>query len=243
MADALLIRCLSLTIRHRAILTDLTMKVSAGEKVAIVGPNGAGKSSLLRTIAGLQRNFGGVVEVGGALLRGISPRRLSTVVSFVPQRLMGLPRVTVADFLDISGARYLDAGMLARIEHLFSRYLPDLSGGELQRVLLAGAASQGGKLLLLDEPTAHLDPAGRSEVVEMIVEYGKESAVTCLLVTHDISLAIQTADRIVVMRGGKIVWDGASSDPTLVSVLMQAYGCGFVELFDPQTRARVVVPG
>jgi iron complex transport system ATP-binding protein len=242
MSDLLVVRDLALTIRRRVILQGVTFSVRAGEKVAIVGANGAGKSTLIKTIAGLHREYQGCLDVAGHSVNRASPKLLSTLLSFVPQRLLALPRVTVKEFFEIHGASDRSESGLAYTEHLLGRYLPDLSGGELQRVLLASALSQGAKLLLLDEPTAHLDPTGRSKIQQMIVECHNQQATTCVLVTHDISLATQASDRILVMREGRIDWDGAASDAGLLPALERAYGCGFIELARAHEAARLIIP-
>ena len=231
----------SLSRSGRHLLSDITLSVASGEKVAIVGPNGAGKSSLLKVISGLHRAYHGSSTIEGREIQALHPKQLSRLVSLVPQRLEFVPRFTVREFFDLCGVANLNE-MDPTIPNLIDRYLPDLSGGELQRVVIAGAVAQGARLLLLDEPTAHLDPTGRSEVERVISRYHHERNISYLLVTHDVTLAVRAAERIVVMKEGRVIWDGSTADSTLPEVLRGAYECSFVRLSHPVTGESILVP-
>lgn len=242
MTDRLLaLSKLSLSRSGRPLLVDINLAIASGEKVAVVGPNGAGKSSLLKTIAGLHRGYHGSATIEGNDLRALSPKRLSHLASLVPQRLEFVPRFTVSEFFELSGGVDLHTSD-PTLSALVTRYLPDLSGGELQRVILAGAVAQGARLLLLDEPTAHLDPTGRSEVERVISRYHREGEIAYLLVTHDVTLAVRAAERIIVMRAGRVMWDGATNDSRLVDILGAAYDCVFTRLSHPATGESIFVP-
>ncbi len=223
------------------LLVGISLSIAPGEKVAVVGPNGAGKSSLLKTIAGLYGSYSGSATIAGREVRGLSPKQLSRIVSLVPQRLEFVPRFTVQEFFDLSGL--IDLSLLdATLVRLLDRYLPDLSGGELQRVILAGAVAQGAHLLLLDEPTAHLDPTGRAGVERVISRYHEEKNISYLLVTHDVTLAVRAAERILVMHEGRVVWDGSTTDPHVAEVLGRAYECGFTRVQHPTTGELLLIP-
>jgi iron complex transport system ATP-binding protein len=241
MSDRILtLNHVSLSLWHQRILTDLSVRIAPGEKVSVVGANGSGKSSLLKTIAGLLRSYTGSVLVDNREVREVDPKTLSHLVSLVPQRLEFLPRFRVREFFEMSGLVEM-AGIDPALPPLLERYLPDLSGGELQRVVLAGAVAQGARLLLLDEPTAHLDPTGRSEVERVIAEYHERTNISYILVTHDISLALRATERMVVMNKGRIVWDGSTADPALTDILEQAYGCTFSRIVHPKTGECLIV--
>ena len=232
----------SIRVGGRVVLNDINLTISPGEKVALVGANGAGKSSLLKVIAGLLGRYTGSAKLEGREVRQVSPRERSRLVTLVPQRLPFIPRFTVREFLALSGLT--DLGTLdVTVTELLDRHLPDLSGGELQRVVLMGAVAQGAHLVLLDEPTAHLDPAGRSEVERMLQRYHHEQSLSYLLVTHDISLASRLAERIVLMRHAEIVWEGPVSAPELPRMLEQVYGCSFAKVRHPNTGDVVIIPG
>lgn len=233
---------LSLTFDEQRLLSDINLDVAAGEKIAVVGANGAGKSSLLRTIAGLHRVYSGSLTIDGEDARRLTPDVRCKLISMVPQRLEFVPRFTVFEFLEMSGSRVSDiedAGLFP----LLKRYLTELSGGELQRVVIAAAIAQRAKLLLLDEPTAHLDPTGRAEVERVIVECHMKKTTSYLLVTHDLSLAVQLAERIIVLKDGAVLADTIVTDPNLINLLCEAYGCRFSQIAHPVTGAPMIVAG
>jgi len=238
----LVLRDVSLNAGGRTLLRDINLTISQGEKVALVGANGAGKSSLLKAIAGLNPGYTGSLTLDGNEVKTLAPRERSPLVSMVPQRLPFVPRFSVREFLELSGL--IDLGAVdPTVTTLMDRYLPDLSGGELQRVVLMGAVAQRSRLVLLDEPTAHLDPTGRSEVERIVQRYHHEKSISYILVTHDISLATRLAERIVMLRHGSIVWDGAVSAPELPSLLEQVYGCSFTKVAHPTTGESLIIPG
>ena len=233
---------LSLSKNGDALLKGVSLTVRAGEKVALVGPNGAGKSSLIKVLAGLSRSYIGSATLNGRQIASIAPKEISRLVSLVQQRLEFVPSFTVGEFLELHDISVEDVAD-ASLRGLEDRYLPDLSGGELQRVVLAGAVAQRSKLLLMDEPTAHLDPTGRMEVERVVRRYHEEQEISYILVTHDIELALRCAERVVIMRGGQILWDGPASDPMLISKLSDGYGCPFFSVRHPKTGEMVIIPG
>lgn len=238
----LALRDVSLNAGGRLLLRAINLTISPGEKVALVGANGAGKSSLLKVIAGLLPRYTGSVKLEGREVRQLPPRERSFLVSMVPQRLPFVPRFTVREFLELCGLADL-CDLDRALTGLVDRYLPDLSGGELQRVVLMGAVAQRARLVLLDEPTAHLDPTGRSEVERIVQRYHHEESISYILVTHDISLATRLAERIVMLRQGSIVWDGAVSAPELPFLLEGVYGCSFTKVSHPTTGESLIIPG
>lgn len=241
MASLVAVESLAVSRSGARLLDDISFAIAAGEKVAIVGPNGAGKSTLLKVLAGIIRDYAGSAQFDGRDISGISPKSFASEVTLVQQRLEYVPSFSVKEFLELSAqnAPQIDPP-LAGLEQ---RLLSDLSGGELQRVVLAGAVAQGPRLLLMDEPTAHLDPTGRMAVEQVIRRYHEERGMSYILVTHDIELAQRCSERIVIMREGRITWDGASTDPLLVARLAEAYGCSFVAVKHPVTGEMVVIPG
>lgn len=226
----------------RALVNGINLTISQGEKVALVGANGAGKSSLLKVIAGLLLHYTGSVKLEGGEVKALTPRARARLVSMVPQRLLFVPRFTVREFLELSGVSDMDE-IEPTVRNLVDQHLPDLSGGELQRVVLVGAVAQRARLVLLDEPTAHLDPTGRSEVERVVQRYHHEKSISYILVTHDISLATRLAERVVMLRQGAVVWDGAVSAPELPSLLEEVYGCSFTKVAHPITGESLIIPG
>jgi len=222
------------------LLRHLSLSVDSHECVAIVGPNGAGKSTLLKAIAGIIPGYEGSLTIGSDEVRELSPETLSHRVGFVPQRVEHLPPFSVREFLELSGLEKSEES-LSLVRHLENRSLTHLSGGELQRVLIAGAIAQGAALLLLDEPTSNVDPLGRKEIEELLIRCRKELSLSYILVTHDVSLALRAAHRVAIMNHGELSWTGPTSDPKLVPELSRAYGCEFVQLYHERLPTPIVV--
>jgi iron complex transport system ATP-binding protein len=212
-----------------------------GECVSVVGPNGAGKTTLIRVLCGLYRTYQGSVQIGGREVRDIPVEALARIVSLVPQRMEFLPSFTVSEYLELSGPKR-GPSVAHLIGDLGHRLLPELSGGELQRVIIAGAVAQGAKLLLLDEPSSNLDPSGRKHVEEVLKTCRNEMGISYILVTHDISLALRCCSRMLVMLNGETYWEGSTSEGAVVAHLEKAYGCGFVSLSHESVAGSVVVP-
>ncbi|HLX33929.1 MAG TPA: ABC transporter ATP-binding protein [Candidatus Limnocylindrales bacterium] len=218
---------LSVAYRGRIALRDIDLHVGAGERVALVGPNGAGKSTLLRAVAGLVEP-----AVGSVLLDGTPVSRLDRLA--VARRLAVVPQVAALPFSTtveevvalgrlphehpIRGLRPADrAAIAAAIEqvgvgHLMGRDARELSLGERQLVLLAMAVAQDAPVLVLDEPTVHLDLKHQVEVMELLVDLNERNGTTILAVLHDLGLAAHFFPRLIVIAGGRIVGDGPPGD-------------------------------
>jgi zinc transport system ATP-binding protein len=193
-----LIRAEGLTVRHgrRSILEGVDLAVAAGEIVTVIGPNGGGKSTLLRAIIGAQPASGGRIWRREGLRLGYTPQKLQI------ERTMP---VTVERFLALAGpvprgarARVLDR---VGVESLRRAQLADLSGGEMQRVLLARALLREPDLLVLDEPTQGLDQPAEAAFYRLIAEIRAERGVGILLVSHDLHVVMGASDRVVCLNG------------------------------------------
>lgn len=205
------------------ILHAVHLSVQVGEWVALVGPNGAGKSTLLRTIAGLVRAGSGTVRVHGRPLAELRPRERARSIALVAQ----LPEVpigmSVRDYVLLGRTphlaplhregqadhRIVDA-VLGQLElrQARDRLLTTMSGGELQRVFLARALAQQPSVLLLDEPTSALDIGHQQEVLEIVDRLRQTLDLSVLTTVHDLTLAGQYADRVVVLDQGRVAADG-----------------------------------
>lgn len=235
------VRNLSFSLHHRQMVTDLSWSLQAGECISIVGPNGAGKTTLLRILVGLYRDYQGSVQLAGREVKQEPVQSLARLVSLVPQRMEFLPAFTVTEFIELSGPKN-SHHVTDLVGDLGGRLLPELSGGELQRVIIAGAIAQGVKVLLLDEPTSNLDPNGRSQVEQMLRNCRDQLGISYILVTHDISLALRCCSRMLVMANGSSYWQGDTSEDAVVDHLEKAYQCGFVRLEHASVEGSVVVP-
>ena len=209
------------------IVEDATLRLDAGERVALVGPNGAGKSTLLRAVTGLVTPRSGVVDLCGSPIAGLSPRAIARSIAVVPE-LAQLPfemRVEEVVALGrlpheppLNGLRPSDLAAIDRaIERvglgtLRHRDARSLSMGERQLVFIAVAIAQAAPVLILDEPTAHLDIRHQVAVMELLVDLNQRDGTTVLAVLHDLALAAHFFPRIVVMDGGRIVADGPPAE-------------------------------
>jgi iron complex transport system ATP-binding protein len=231
-------RELTVALDGRTVLHGADLDVGAGEWVTIIGPNGAGKSTLLRTIGGLLP-FTGSITLFGTPVAGLRRRERARLVATVPQNPTVPPGMAVLDYVLLGRTPYIPAlgresatdlevvhGVLQRLDltGFASRPLARLSGGERQRVFLARALAQGATLLLLDEPTAALDIGHQQEVLELVDELRHDRGLTVLATMHDLSVAGEYADRLVLLAGGRVVAAGAPGEVLTEEILATHYG-------------------
>ena len=194
-------------------LDGVDLEIAPGEAVAIVGPSGSGKSTLLRTIAGLEEPDEGEIDIGGAPMDGVPSRQRDLAMVF--QSFALYPHLTVFRNLALplelrsvprseTEHRVERAAALLDIAYLLNRRPGLLSGGQRQRVALARAIVRNPAIFLFDEPLSNLDAQHRAELRREIVALHRRSGASLVLVTHDQADALAIADRIVVMRNGRI---------------------------------------
>ena len=217
------LRGVTVAYRARPALRDVDLQISAGERVALVGPNGAGKSTLLRAITGVAEPVVGEVRLAGERVAGLDRGRVARHLAVVPQQAM-LPFSTRVEELvalgrlphedAIRGPRPADrAAIAADIErvgvgHLLGRDVRELSLGERQLVLIALAVAQAAPILVLDEPTVHLDLRHQVGTMELLVDLNERDGVTVVAVLHDLGLAALFFPRVVLVDRGRVVADG-----------------------------------
>ncbi len=211
---------------ERTILDGISLRIEAGQTVALIGPSGAGKSTLLRCINGLNSFDGGTIRVGEYLLEpncnnqsGNGSQAVRRVFGMIFQDFQLFPHLTALEnimeaprsVLRMPKAAAEERGLrlLARVglEDRAHAYPSELSGGQKQRVAIARAMAMEPRGLLCDEITSSLDPELKSEVL-VVLEALKREGLTLILVTHEIGFARRAADRVVVLAGGKIIEDG-----------------------------------
>jgi iron complex transport system ATP-binding protein len=245
-------------------LDHLSFHVDVGEILGIVGPNGSGKSSLLKVLSGLLRADEGDVRLGGLALGKRSQIDVARLLAVVPQEyaqvfsftvaetvLMGrFPHRTVrwwsmgigdetANDLACAHQAMIDTDILS----LADRLVPDLSGGKRQRVMIARALAQEPKILLLDEPTAFLDINHQIEICSLVSRLKAERGLTVVLVSHDLNVASQYCDRVLMLKEGRLCRIGSPDETIRPDVLRMVYGCDVVVDAHPQTgRPRVTMP-
>ncbi|MBI4013593.1 MAG: ABC transporter ATP-binding protein [Candidatus Rokubacteria bacterium] len=221
-------------------LGGVTFELPAGEILGVIGPNASGKTTLIRLLSKVHEPQGGEIRLGGVLLAGIPRRLLARQVAVVPQELSVAFPLTVEELclmgryphadgrffegpLDLARAR--EAMVLAGVLDLRDQPLDALSGGERQRAVLARALAQEPRLLLLDEPTSHLDLRHQREIVGLLRRLNRDRGTTIVLVSHDLNLAGEVADRLMLLSCGRVARLGAPSEVLDEPTLEAAYGC------------------
>jgi iron complex transport system ATP-binding protein len=215
-------------------------RVADGEWLGVIGPNGAGKTTLLSAIARLLPSEGDIM-ICGQRAAGLSRRQLARLIAYVPQRPVLPPDMTVSDYVllgrtahigylrtETAVDRQVCTAVIGQLDlgPMADRKLRAMSGGELQRVVLARALAQEAPVLLLDEPTSALDLGRRIEALELVDDVRRERALTVVSAIHDLTLAGQFADRLMLMASGQIVAAGPAADVLRDDVLTAHFGPG-----------------
>lgn len=222
------------------VLTSVDFTVGQGELLVVIGPNGSGKTTLLKTLAGILRPRQGHLRILGREARSYSRREMARKVALVPQQTAVATSYTVLE--SVLMGRYPHQGLLGmdkgrdmqvalaamhstRIEHLQHRSLDQLSGGELQRVLIARALCQEPEIMLLDEPTSSLDLAHQVRIMDLLEELHTGHGLTVVMVAHDLNLASLYSERILLMREGRVAGHGTAREVLTFDTLEAVFGC------------------
>ena len=226
---------------QKTIAADLSLNLNAGDLICLVGPNGCGKSTLLRTITGLLPPLSGTVHLGGRDVRALTPLGRAKLVSIVLTNPVRAGQLSVYDVCGLG--RYPYTGWLGAltdedrrqvelaldavgIASFADRFLDELSDGERQKVMIARALAQDARLMILDEPTAYLDVPYRIEIMHILRNLAWREDRGILLSTHDLDLAMRTADRLwAISREGRF-YCGAPEDLALDGVISEVFGIG-----------------
>ena len=239
------------------VIKGLDLTVEEGEMVGLAGANGAGKTTLLRLIGGALRPQSGNVSLGGTDLPALRPRDRARLVATVVQsptaplgftalELVLMGRNPHLGLLQWEGPKDMDvcrkAMELTRTWDLACRSLSSLSGGEKQRVFIARALAQETTLLLLDEPTAHLDIGYQPVILDMIDDIRQEAGITVIAAMHDLTLAAQYCDRMALLHDGVVLALGKPSQVLRPETVTKAYGSAVYVGEHPLFSTPVVLP-
>ncbi|MDP9382338.1 MAG: ABC transporter ATP-binding protein [Chloroflexota bacterium] len=237
------------------VLRGLHLLVEPGEMTALLGANGCGKTTLLRLASGVLKPQEGDVLLDGVDVGSYSRGELARRVAVLPQELSApggwnvrevvslgrTPHIPLLGAESPADVQAVDAALrIAKCESLAGREYASLSGGQKQRVALAMAVAQEPYLLLLDEPTAHLDLRYRAALLDSIAALREESGLTVLAAMHDPSLAALYFPRLLLMSGGRIIADGAPEEVLTEPLLEEVYGAPVRVTSDPLLGAPLV---
>lgn len=237
------------------VVRGVSLLVPAGGWFTLIGPNGAGKSTVLRAVAGLVEHAGRVA-VGGAVVEDLSPREIARRIAVVPQDPEVPSGMTVADYVLLGRTPHLSylareserdrriaAEVIERLQlgPLAAREMDRISGGERRRAVIARALAQQAPALLLDEPTTALDVGRQQEVLELVDGLRREDGLTVLAAMHDLTLAGQYADRLVLLAAGEVVAIGRPDQVLTQMVIERHYGAR-VRVLPVLSSGRAVVP-
>lgn len=233
---ALEVEGLSFSYPQAEVLRGVSFTLRRGEVCSVLGNNGAGKSTLLKCLLRLLRPREGTILVEGISLSRLKPSELARKAGYVPQRFDGYHRLTVFDAVLLGRKPHVSWGVetvdLKAVEailqrlglaHLALRYTDELSGGELQKVVIARALAQEPRILLLDEPTNNLDLRNQTEVMEILRAEARSGGLCVLVAIHDLNLALRYSDRFIVLKDGAVLkWGG----PEVINpeTIREAYG-------------------
>ncbi len=207
---------------HKVIET-LNLSIASGSLTALLGPNGAGKSTLLRLLSGASRPTSGKVLVNGTDISGISKKALARLIAFVPQDVLIRMPFTCREIVEMGrfsrtkGLKLFSSCQEKIVDkcledtgtaHLADKMITEISGGEAQRVRIAQALAQEAEVLILDEPTAHLDISFQIEILDLVKRLNQEKKLTVIAALHDMNLASMYCQNIVVFRKGQIAAQG-----------------------------------
>jgi iron complex transport system ATP-binding protein len=239
------------------VFTDLSLKINAGDFLGLIGPNGAGKSTLLRLAAGLLTGSQGQITLQGRAISDYGRKSLARIIGYVPQEVDVTFDYTVqqvvamgryphlqgffyadepADEVIQTAMRWLDLGRFRQ------RLFPELSGGEKQRVIIAAALAQQASIILLDEPTSASDLKHQQDIYHVLSRLCREENKTIVVVTHEINLAAQFCNRLLLMDQGKIVADGPPGDVLKFQLIQQVYQVKVYIDINPFTKSVYLLP-
>jgi len=239
----------------KPVIKDVSFSVHDGEFIGIVGPNGSGKTTLLRAMAGLLKTGPGSILLSQRRIDELEPREVARRVAFVPQLMEPIDGFSVLDMVMLGRTPHFDrfsfesdtdlkavekAITELKLEGLKDRPVSALSGGEFQRVAIARAMAQEPKVLLLDEPTSHLDIRYQLKICRLLQKVRKHHAIVATF--HDLNLASRFCSRLVLLKNGELISEGRPDEVVTAENIWKAYRVKVTVRKNPSTRkARYVL--
>ncbi len=243
--------------RTTPVLSEISMQVKAGEVIGIIGPNGVGKSTLLKILAALYEPDKGKYDLLGRPIKEWKRKEMAKCIGYVPQNIelsfafsvsevvaMGrYPYVQGLNALDDDGPEKVEQALQQMdLKGLEKRLFPSLSGGEKQRVLIASVLAQDTDVFLLDEPTAALDLKHQISILKLFRRLSHQQQKAVVLVTHEVNLASQFCDRLILLNEGKMVKDGRPDEVLQFNLIREVYGVDVYIDINPFTDSIYILP-
>lgn len=238
------------------VLEDINLSVKAGEMVGLLGPNGSGKTTLIKLASGILKPARGEIRLDGNRISSLSRRFIASKVAVVPQQFHIPFAFTVSEVVTLGRTPFFKALAaeseddrqvvdnsleLVGIDELAERRFDELSGGERQKVILAMALAQQPKLLLLDEPTVHLDIAHQMEMLELVRGLNIERGITVAAAMHDLNLAALYFDRLILLKEGRVWADGTPAQVLTEASISEVFAASVRVEVHPLTGAPHIV--
>ena len=238
MEQILTARNIDVGYQNKAVISGVDIHAMKGQVICLLGPNGAGKSTILRTLSGLLAPVSGTVEISGTDIKNMKKKALAQKLSLVLTDSVAPALTTVYQLLALGRTPYTDfLGRLSEEDraiieeslevvgasNLRERFYCELSDGEKQKVMIARALVQEPELIILDEPTSHLDIKHKVEVIRVLQKLSNERHITCILSLHDIDLALKGCQTVLLVHKGQVVAQGTPEDVVKDGMIQQLY--------------------
>ncbi len=248
---------LNFAYRDTPVLKDINLSISKGEFVGIIGPNGVGKSTLLKLITGIINCPVNSLFYNNKSIEKYSRKDAAKFIAYVPQEtefsfsFSAKEIVKMGRFPYSEGIRFysetgekivLEAMEKLEVSQFADRNFNELSGGEKQRVVIASALAQEPSIILLDEPTSALDLHHQIAIYNILKSLQTEKQLTSIVVTHDINLASQFCERIILLNNGEIIKDGKPEDVLKFKLLEETFGVKVYIDINPMTNSVYILP-
>jgi iron complex transport system ATP-binding protein len=242
---------------HKVVVEDITLRMKPGEMMGLVGPNGCGKSTIIKALSRVISPYSGRILLGGKDISRISRRDLSRLLGVVPQIPL-LPSAFTAfevvlmgrnphlGLFQYEGTKDMAIAWRAmektQVKHLAQRRIGELSGGEIQCVVIARVLAQETEIVLLDEPTANLDISRQVEILDVIKSLCQQHGLIVVAALHDLNLAAQYCDRLVLINNGRIYAEGTPAEVITDDNIKAVYGAGSYVYSHPLSGLPAVLP-
>jgi len=243
--------------RRATVFHEVSFTLREGTMAALIGPNGSGKTSMLRAATGLLPRVSGQVRLFGKDVRELPAEKRASLIGVVPQETFTPMAYTVEEIVMMGRTHALSrwngpneedhkrveqAMVYTDVADMRSQPFPELSGGERQRAIIAMVLAQQPRVILMDEATSQLDINHRLEVMQLVERLNREQGVTVLMVSHDLNMAAEFCDRLLLIDKGQLVADGTPAEVLTEPALREVYHCDVKVQQNPETGSVMVVP-